>query len=198
MKTEKLKGGRFSVTFDSEEELRRFKEEAQKLSVASLNPPKPEKGIELTIDEIKRMSIEELSKLLLFNLETSEEEWAGSPHAIPIIDASCAGFGLELSKEEEKKLEDDYQEHLRRKQTVYHHHVVGGNYPPRPGSLHSPTISEILYQANQPRPTTPYFQQTDQGPREVNPMDPHTDFSHDIPQTIDPRKPPYHNPTQGG
>lgn len=86
---------------------------------------------------------------------------------------------------------------LKDQQSVSPPRIIGG-VAPRPGSLHSPTAREILEQGNEPRPRTPYFQNTDQGPRQIDPNEPYIDFSHDIPQTVDPRKPPYHNPTQGG
>ncbi len=76
--------------------------------------------------------------------------------------------------------------------------IYGGVTPRRAGSLHTPTMSEIIEQANKPRPTQPYFRDSDQGGRWIDPLEPYMDFSHDIPQMVDPRKPPYHNPTQGG
>lgn len=201
------------------------KEDCKRLSVASLNPPKPENGRFISNEETLQKAVSSLRKkiggssdrLILQNLD-----WAlhASTQKIAQRAIQVAKEGSEMDKAfvevydatlfaKLKANRGDTDDLIALAQTVQRlkdesqqsaplPRIVGGNYPQRPGSLHSPTISEILYQANKPRPTEPYFRDSDQGGRWIDPMEPYTDFSHDIPQTVDPRKPPYHNPTQGG
>lgn len=55
--------------------------------------------------------------------------------------------------------------------------------------LHTPTIAEIITNANQPDPTKPYFDTNSDHMRQINPFEPHTDFSGEFPVTVNPLKP---------
>lgn len=119
---------------------------------------------------------------------------ANSEHRVEIAQRSPRAAELVVWVYEiEAKREKAKQQTIRRSSSAPI--IYGGVAPRREGSLHTSTIMEEIHK---PRPTTPFFQNTDQGGRWVDPLEPYMDFSHDIPQMVDPRKPPYHNPTQGG
>lgn len=56
--------------------------------------------------------------------------------------------------------------------------------------LHTPTIMEIIEQANQPNPTEPYFEAGGNVGRWINPLEPHWNLSGDFAKLVDPRNPP--------
>lgn len=63
--------------------------------------------------------------------------------------------------------------------------------------LHTPTVAEIIANANKPDPTAPYFDPNSDHMRVINPLEPHYDLSGDFPRPINPLKPGPKMPTNG-
>lgn len=72
--------------------------------------------------------------------------------------------------------------------------LQGGIRPPTQG-LHTPTMAEIIQQANQRDPTQPYFDTNSDHMRMIDPLAEHTIFSGEGVRTVNPLKP---GPKMGG
>ena len=55
--------------------------------------------------------------------------------------------------------------------------------------LHTPTMAEIIANANKPRPTQVVFDTNSDHMRQIDPLAPYTDFSGNFPKTVNPLKP---------
>lgn len=62
--------------------------------------------------------------------------------------------------------------------------------------LHTPTIQEIIADANKPDPTAPYFDTNSDHMRQINPLEPHWTFG-DNPRLVNPLNPGPKMPTNG-
>lgn len=63
--------------------------------------------------------------------------------------------------------------------------------------LHTPTMSEIVANANKPDPTVPHFDTNSDFMRQIDPLAPHYDLSGDFPRLVNPLKPGPKMPTNG-